>query len=408
MKSLKTADFIYKASLHISFIPLIAFICQIAFIRTDIILVQMLCLTTIASLFSLLIYSRRTILSSAYALAAGLISFLVNIKINLFYRLIISAIIFILCMLTSEKKKKTIQSVYMFAGISFLNTVICILINNSFLSLICFFIYAFAFGYIKILMAQEKVTKTHIFNFKILAIPGIVLLLLALISIPLSGFIEKLFKITFRKMFNNNETENEITENLEINKQNKTLPEIIPVEQNHYIKYILVSIIIIILLFFIIYISHEFLLFRNSQRQFKINVSKLNCISKNDEYTEMTGPLEKDEIISIISDSPKRRWKKSYRKYQKMKWSDIKLKTGFELALNGLRIYGIEIKNSDTLSDIEIKVPDEIIELWKKAAMYYAIYKYNDKLPDKSAQRSFDDLIFVLNRKIYEKKKSLN
>lgn len=403
MKSLKTADFIYKVSLQISFIPLIAFICQIAFIRIDIILVQMLCLTIIASLVSL-IYSRRTILSSAYALAAGLISFLINIKINLFYRLIISAIIFILCMLTSDKKKKTIQSVYMFAGIAFLNTVICILMNNSFLSLICFFIYAFAFGYIKLLMAQEKVIRTHIINFKILAIPAIVLLLIAFISIPLSDFIKRLFKITLRKMFNNNETENEISGNSEINKQNKIFPEIIPVDQSYYIKYILVSIIIIILLFFIIYFCHEFLMLRNSQKQFRIYKTNLNCISENDEYTEITAPLEKDEIISIITNSPKRRWKISYRKYQKMKWSDIKLKTGFELILNGLRIYGIEIKNSDTLSDIEVKVPDEFMELWKKIESHYAIYKYNDKLPDKSAQRSFNDMILALYKKIYKKR----
>lgn len=73
----------------------------------------------------------RIFLHYAYAITAALISFLLNIRINLFYRTTIAVLTLIICMLTSYKKKTTIQSVYMFAISAFVNIIICFLLDNS-------------------------------------------------------------------------------------------------------------------------------------------------------------------------------------------------------------------------------------------------------------------------------------
>ena len=127
MRLSKAIDFIHAAALQISFLPIFALICQIADLRTDIILLQAFCLIITASAASLFINPHRIFLHYAYAITAALISFLLNIRINLFYRTTIAVLTLIICMLTSYKKKTTIQSVYMFAISAFVNIIICFL-----------------------------------------------------------------------------------------------------------------------------------------------------------------------------------------------------------------------------------------------------------------------------------------
>lgn len=403
MRLSKAIDFIHAAALQISFLPIFALICQIADLRTDIILLQALCLIITASAASFFINPHRNFLHYAYAVTAALISFLLNIRINLFYRTTIAVLILIICMLTSYKKKTTIQSVYMFAISAFVNIIICFLLDNSFLPLICFFTYVITFGFTKYLRSQERLSKKYFINLKISAIPITALLLVTLMSVPVSDFIAKSIKSGLRKLLNNNQTENPISETLESNTEYTAITETINTEQNFYIKYIFIALILLIVLLFIINFRNEILSFlSNSPKRFNFN--KPSLIAENNEYTEITVPLEKNENISVIYNSNYKKWRKNYHRYKKIEWSDSKLKTGFELAVNGLRLYGIEIKSSETLSDIEKKVPEEFLGLWKKIESHYSIYKYNDELPDKSAQNSFDDIISALYKKIYKKR----
>ena len=57
-------------------------------------------------------------------------------------------------------------------------------------------------------------------------------------SVPVSDFITKSIKSGLRKLLNNNQTENPISETLESNTEYTAITETINTEQNFYIKYI--------------------------------------------------------------------------------------------------------------------------------------------------------------------------
>lgn len=184
-----------------------------------------------------------------------------------------------------------------------------LLLDNSFLPLICFFTYVITFGFTKYLRSQERLSKKYFINLKISAIPITALLLVTLMSVPVSDFITKSIKSGLRKLLNNNQTENPISETLESNTEYTAITETINTEQNFYIKYIFIALILLIVLLFIINFRHEILSFLSNYPK-RFNFNKPSLIAENNEYTEITVPLEKNENISVIYNSNYKKWRK--------------------------------------------------------------------------------------------------
>lgn len=406
-KAENTAMVIYLFSLPLAFFPFLILICNTVATAIIPVLFQTFLLSALIVFLNRLTPKKHNrFLSYFYTFAVTMASFLINHEITFFYRLLVSMVVFIISIFSQIKKENLVSNIYTFTAISFANTIICFIFSYSLpeksmvSSVFSYLIFATTYGlmsYCKSNAEFLKKSSSKKMNFSILIIPFITLVITAILAFPLSKiFSETLLKI-LRIFFSNTGGGNTTKPQTESIIQSTEAAEVLPIEQSNIARYIFIALIFAMILFFIIYLRHEITeFFRNLPRNIKRKIKAAALIEKtvcNDEYTDIISSINQSLLQTDIIVSPEKMWQKRFKTYRREKWSQQKLKDGFELAENGLRLCNIEISNGDTVVDIEKKLPPELKSLWHKAAQSYMNLKYHEISPAKEEEVFFNELI---------------
>lgn len=397
--------FIYKCGISAAFFPLIILVCRSCFISPASVIAITFSLSVISAVISGITpkkYSRC--LSPLCTIVLTAASFLLLNGISLFYRILLSAAVFLPCLLFSYRRESLLKSIYLFAGISFANVIISIVYRYSFsesspLMLVSYILYAASYGFMAYCESSANFfRKSHDAkaDAAVMILPLSALILTALLSFPLAKLLTKLFYAVLRLLFKNaggGNTKRPQTES----DFNYTQPD------NEMLsggsptaKYIFITLIIVMVISLVIYMRREIVDFfagipqklRKKAMVRKQNWDIISCEEYTDHITYIQPPQADIRLIS-----PERLWQKKLRACKKAEWSEKTMRSCLELAQNGLRLCGIEIEISDTVLDIEKKLPHDLAKLWHKAALCYMDCRYNGAVPDKSSKVVFDQLI---------------
>ena len=133
-------------------------------------------------------------------------------------------------------------------------------------------------------------------------------------------------------------------------------------------------------------------------QKFRRRRTIIEKIARHEEYTDFICSVNPEKISSETT--LRKMWRKRLRKYRRLNWSQDKMRQGLELAQNGLILSGLEIRESDTVIDIEKKLPQDLKPYWHKAATCYMNCRYDGAVPQKEDEKAFDRLIEEIRRKI--------
>lgn len=397
--------FIYKCGISAAFFPLIILVCRNCYVNSSTVLIMTFSLSVISAVISSVTpkkYSRY--LSPVCTIVLTAVAFLLLNGISLFYRGVLSGLVFLPCILFSPKRESLLKSIYLFAGISFADIIISIVYRCSFsesspLMLISYMLYAASYGFMVYCKSgadffrKSRDGKT---NPAVIILPLSALVITALLSFPLAQVLTKLFYAILRLIFKNAGGGNTKRPQTESDLQ-YTQPENDVISGGSPIaKYIFTALIAVMVISFIIYIRRDIAEFfaRIPQKiRKKAMIRRQNGdIISCEEYTDYVTYIQPSQAeIRLIS--PEKLWRRKLKAYRKAEWSERTMRNAIELAQNGLRLCGFEIESSDTVLSIENKLPLDLAKLWHKAALCYMDCRYNGAVPDKSSKAVFDQLI---------------
>lgn len=396
---------VYKCGISAAFFPLVILVCRNCYISPVSVIIMVFCLSVISAVISSITpkkYSRY--LSPIYTIILTSVSFLLLNGISFFYRSVLSAAVFLPCVLFSPGRENLLKSIYLFAGISFADIVISIVYRYSFseshtLMLVSYIFYAASYGFMAYCKSGAdffRKSRDGKVNPTVVILPISALVITAFLSFPLAQVLTKFFYVILRLLFKNvggGNTKRPQTES----QHQYTQPNNDMISGGSPIaKYIFAVLIAVMVISFIIYIRRDIVEFfakipQRIRKKTMIRRQKGDIISC-EEYTDYVTYIQPSQAeIRLIS--PQKLWHRKLKAYQKSDWSEKAMRKGLELAQNGLRLCGFEIESSDTVLSIEKKLPDDLAKLWHKAALCYMDCRYNGAVPDKSSKAVFDQLI---------------
>lgn len=318
-----------------------------------------------------------------------------------------------LSVLVITKHEKLICSVYTFTTITFINVIISFIFAYSFseksliILVLPYLTYDFSYGFMVYCKANadfmKKSSETKI-NFKIILIPFITVALTSIAAFPISKLLKLILKTALRLLLHTSEVETYSDLQGEDVTEPSEFTEPLPIEQSNIARYIFIALLVAMAIFFIYYLRYEILdFFRNIVKNLKTKIkhlSKTEEIIRHEEYTDIISQVSPIATPISVIKAPKRTWNKRYKSYKKSDWSEQKLLYGFGLAQNGLIICGIDISDCDTVNDIELKLPDELVSVWRSAANAYMDLKYNGAMATAIAKKYLDELLYTISSKI--------
>lgn len=397
--------FIYKCGISAAFFPLIILVCRNCFVNSSTVIIMVFCLSVISAVISSIIpkkYSRY--LSPIYTIVLTAVSFLLLNGVSLFYRSVLSAAVFLPCVLFSPGRESLLRSVYLFAGISFADIVISIVYRYSFseshpLMLISYMLYAASYGFMAYCKSGAdffRKSRDGKANPAVVILPISALVITALLSFPLAQLLTEFFYAILRLLFKNFGGGNTKRPQTESQPQ-YTQPDNDMISGGSPVaKYIFTALIAVMVISFIIYIRRDIVEFfagipQKIRRKAMIRKQNGDIISC-EEYTDYVTYIQPSQAQTRLI-SQQKLWSRKLKAYKKADWSERTMRKGLELAQNGLRLCGYEIESSDTVLSIEKRLPDDLAKLWHKAALCYMDCRYNGAVPDKSSKAVFDQLI---------------
>lgn len=406
MKKAETlSTLIYKCGISASFFPLVILVCRNCYVNSSTVIIMVFSLSVISAVISSVTpkkYSRY--LSPVCTIALTAVVFLLLNGISLFYRGVLSGLVFLPCILFSPKRESLLKSIYLFAGISFADIIISIVYRYSFsessaLMLISYMLYAASYGFMAYCKSgadffrKSRDGKT---NPAVVILPLSALVVTALLSFPLAQVLTKLFYAILRLIFKNSGGGNTKIPHTESDLQYTQPYNDVISGGSPIAKYIFTALITVMVISFIIYIRRdiaEFFAKIPQKIRKKAMIRKQNSdIISCEEYTDYVTCIQPSQAETRLI-SPEKLWHRKLKAYKKASWSEITIRNAIELAQNGLRLCGFEIESSDTVLSIENKLPDDLAKLWHKAALCYMDCRYNGAVPDKSSKAVFDQLI---------------
>ncbi len=406
MKKAETLSmFIYKCGISAALFPLIILVCRNCFVNSSTVIIMVFCLSVISAVISSITpkkYSR--FLSPAYTIILTAVSFLMLNEVSLFYRSVLSAAVFLPCVLFSPKRESLLKSIYLFAGISFADIVISIVYRYSFsesspIMLISYILYAASYGFMAYCKSGAdffRKSRDGKANPAVVILPLSALVITALLSFPLAQVLTRIFYAILRLLFKNSGGGNTQRPQTESQPQ-YTQPDNDMISGGSPIaKYIFTALIAVMVISFIIYIRRDIAEFfagipQKMRRKAMIRRQNGDIISC-EEYTDYVTYIQPSQAQTRLI-SPQKLWSRKLKAYKKAAWSESTMRKGLELAQNGLRLCGYEIESSDTVLSIEKKLPEDLAKLWHKAALCYMDCRYNGAVPDNSSKAVFDQLI---------------
>lgn len=406
MKKAETLSMlIYKCGISAAFFPLIILVCRNCYVNSSTVIIMMFSLSAISAVISSITpkkYSR--FISPIYTIVLTAVSFLLLNGVSLFYRSVLSAAVFLPCVLFSPKRESLLKSIYLFAGISFADIVISIVYRYSFSEsspamLISYMLYAASYGFMAYCKSGADFfckSRDGKANPAVVILPISALVITALLSFPLAQVLTKLFYAILRLLFKNSGGGNTKRPQKESDLQYTQPDNDVISSGSPLAKYIFTALIAVMVISFIIYIRRDIAEFfakipqkiRKKAMIHKQNGDIISC----EEYTDYVTYIQPSQAETRII-SPEKLWRRKLKAYKKADWSESTMRNAIELAQNGLRLCGFEIESSDTVLSIEKRLPDDLAKLWHKAALCYMDCRYNGAVPDKSGKAVFDQLI---------------
>lgn len=406
MKKAETLSlFIYKCGISAAFFPLIILVCRNCYVNSSTVIIMVFSLSVISAVISSITpkkYSR--FISPIYTIVLTAVSFLLLNGVSIFYRSVLSAAVFLPCVLFNPKRESLLKSIYLFAGISFADIVISIVYRYSFSEcspamLISYMLYAASYGFMAYCKSGAdffRKSRDGKANPAVVILPLSALVITALLSFPLAQVLTKLFYAILRLLFKNSGGGNTKRPQTESDLQYTQPDNDVISSGSPLAKYIFTALIAVMVISFIIYIRRDIAEFfakipQKIRKKAMIRRQNEDIISC-EEYTDYVTYIQPSQAETRLI-SPEKLWHRKLKAYKKADWSESTMRKGLELAQNGLRLCGFEIESSDTVLSIEKRLPDDLAKLWHKAALCYMDCRYNGAVPDKSSKAVFDQLI---------------
>lgn len=406
MKKAETLSlFIYKCGISAAFFPLIILVCRNCYVNSSTVIIMVFSLSVISAVISSITpkkYSR--FISPIYTIVLTAVSFLLLNGVSIFYRSVLSAAVFLPCVLFSPKRESLLKSIYLFAGISFADIVISIVYRYSFSEsspamLISYMLYAASYGFMAYCKSDAdffRKSRDGKANPAVVILPISALVITALLSFPLAQVLTKLFYAILRLLFKNSGGGNTKRPQKESDLQYTQPDNDVISSGSPLAKYIFTLLIAVMVISFIIYIRRDIAEFfaripQKIRKKAMIRRQNEDIISC-EEYTDYVTYIQPSQAETRLI-SPEKLWHRKLKAYKKADWSESTMRNAIELAQNGLRLCGFEIESSDTVLSIEKRLPDDLAKLWHKAALCYMDCRYNGAVPNKSSKAVFDQLI---------------
>lgn len=386
--------------------PVLTFFCLNGMMNRNVIFSGVFILNALAAVLNRLTPDKYSkILPKAYTAVLAVTAFFISQDAPVFYKLVISAVVLILSVFMQKKNELTITSIYAFALITFMDVLFSFITSYTFpqiditIHIFFYVVYVVFFAVMTALRSRtaffkKKPTKV---NKKIIAAAAISICGVALLSIPLSvaasDGVTALLKLLFGGVGGGN-----TNRPVQAQADKSFSPDNLGVTQGGPLaRYIILAVCAIFVLFMIIFLHREIADFFSNlpDRLRRKRKHEHEIVSQHDEYTDFVSIMH--ENISF-SATRKKLWKKRLREYRRMDWSVKKMRAGLELAQNGLMLSGTQIKESDTVLDIEDKLPEKVVPYWHKAAICYMNCRYNGALPQKEDEKDFEALIKIINK----------
>lgn len=397
---------IYRFGFSAAFFPFVILVCRNCYISSAPVIPTVFFLCAVSAMLNAFTPKRYCrYLSLLYTIILTAVMFLTLNGVSLFYRTLLSGTVFLPCILFAPKRKSILNSVYLFAGVSFADIIICIVykysfseVNSSYM-LIYYMLYAASFGFMVYCKSGSDFFRKSgdgKINPAVIAILLSSLILTALLSFPLSELLSRLFYSVLRLLFKNAGGGNTQRPRTENDFQRIQPSDTLASEGGSLVKYIFIVLITVMVIWFIFYMRREIAefiakipqKFRKKALVRKQNEEVISC----EEYTDYIVYIQPSQTqLRLVS--PEKLWSKKLKAYKKADWSEKTMRNGLELAQNGLRLCGFEIKGSDTVMSIEKKLPEDLARLWHRAAVRYMDCRYNGAVPDDSDKIFFDELI---------------
>lgn len=397
------AEFVYLCGISIAFFPFLILVCHNSGADVFMILSQSFVSGVISALTSYIIPHKHTrILQPLSAIVITLISFLLSGNTGLFYRILVSAEACLVCILSQRKYRSSVCSVYFFAFVSFADVVLQFVTAYSFqgkgffVQIISYVVFVLLYGGMSYFKAgadfMRKNPESKV-NLKPLFVPLVSFGICCVLSVPVSALIKGAAMKILKALFKNVGGGNTQRPEHEGEPQDIVPPEIVPSSQLWWVKYVIIALFVIMAVFFVFYMRYEIADF--FRRIFSLKRRKKHCRGESifscNDYTDIVSYEFSDQKDIAYVIASEKVWRKRYRRYCREKWSQDRIKNAMELAVNGLVLCGLEIRESDTVLDIGKMLDGKLADEWEKACGYYMLFKYNDC--ENIEQNVFDKLL---------------
>lgn len=119
--------------------------------------------------------------------------------------------------------------------------------------------------------------------------------------------------------------------------------------------------------------------------------------AQNTYYTDTVETILSEKGVRAKQRATHRAWKRRYRRYQKLEGGE-KLRAGFSLWMDWLRLQGEELPPSATVTDIAARTERYLPNNAHTAAQGYALLRYADQAPTPTALSAMNDLLAGLSQ----------
>ena len=116
---------------------------------------------------------------------------------------------------------------------------------------------------------------------------------------------------------------------------------------------------------------------------------------------EYFSPAEREKKEKYIPPATAKKWKSRFRKYRSMKSGEDKLRTGYGLAADGLRLCGEDIPDSLTAEEIGCVI-SAYSESYPPVCAEYENVRYGHGATDelKSSEKLLEDILYGISEKM--------
>lgn len=394
--------FCYLLSVSAGLFPVLDFLCLNGLMNRTAVLCGVFILNGLAAVLNRITlkkYSR--ILPKIYSFILTATAFFISPDAPFFYRTSTAVIVLILSTFMHEKREDTITGIYTFILITFADIVFGFITAYTFPQTdttsqlffylayaLCFFIMTYTRSAACFFKGSKGRIQAGIILFSVISITAA-----AMLSFPLAQLAAKGIKSLLRLVFSNAGGGNTNPPMKAEADMTTAYDELSVSHGGPVVRYIILGICAAFTVFMIVFLRREIAAFI---RRLPMKLCRRKIPSEKiaiyEEYTDFISDITKSDTVQS-SVNVNKIWQKKLKAYRRMKWSEEKMRAGLELAQNRLMLSGIEIKDCDTVLDIEKKLPQNIKPLWHTAAICYMNCRYDKAVPDKSDEEIFERLI---------------